>query len=192
MRSVGPSPNHLDMQRYEIFHDALAQAILDWCGIYQQKQKYKKYRERVFAASSVFIFGFLFISFFTYAVYQRTIAEMNKMEGYAVTSKALSAHNAHFDSLIAGLMAVRRSERINDRPDFKYLKVLYRIQETELRQNLNAVEKVLAVGLRNIIERNRLDGHIDEVVDVDFSPDLEIVATASLDDTVKVWSLDGK
>ncbi|MEM9485670.1 MAG: AAA-like domain-containing protein, partial [Cyanobacteria bacterium P01_F01_bin.116] len=39
--------------------------------------------------------------------------------------------------------------------------------------------------------QNRLDSHRDDVVSVTFSPDGEMIASSSLDDTVKLWKRDG-
>ena len=41
-------------------------------------------------------------------------------------------------------------------------------------------------------ERNHLEGHTDTVNTVSFSPDGELIATASSDETVKIWSKEGK
>ena len=40
-------------------------------------------------------------------------------------------------------------------------------------------------------ELNRLEGHSHYIQDISFSPDGNIIATASLDDTAKLWSRDG-
>ncbi|KOP26361.1 hypothetical protein AMR41_11025, partial [Hapalosiphon sp. MRB220] len=50
----------------------------------------------------------------------------------------------------------------------------------------------LQTTLENIREKNVLEGHNDLVTNVVFSPDGKTVATASLDNTAKLWNLQGK
>lgn len=33
-------------------------------------------------------------------------------------------------------------------------------------------------------------GHEDEIIDLDWSPDDQLIATAGLDDTVRIWEVD--
>ncbi|MGB3535699.1 MAG: AAA family ATPase [Microcoleaceae cyanobacterium] len=71
----------------------------------------------------------------------------------------------------------------------------------EIGQNLEqtnataAVQNSIAAGLRPLIshiqERNRLLNHENGVLDVSYSPDGQRIATASLDQTVKLWQADG-
>ncbi|GAB4208255.1 MAG: hypothetical protein Fur006_66920 [Coleofasciculaceae cyanobacterium] len=41
-------------------------------------------------------------------------------------------------------------------------------------------------------EQNRLAGHTSQVYSVAFSPDTKMIASGSVDNTIKLWSLDGK
>ncbi|MGB2925728.1 MAG: hypothetical protein WBB82_10540, partial [Limnothrix sp.] len=41
-------------------------------------------------------------------------------------------------------------------------------------------------------EQNRLEGHLDSVFDANLSPNGRLIASASWDDTVRLWSLEGK
>ncbi len=46
--------------------------------------------------------------------------------------------------------------------------------------------------LNNLREKNRLKGHIDSIYSIRFSPNGKYIATASKDQTVRLWNLQGK
>ena len=56
---------------------------------------------------------------------------------------------------------------------------------------LKATNKLRQV-LCGMQERNRLEGHDDAVTSISFSPDSNMIATASEDSTAKLWSYNGK
>ncbi|MBD1930734.1 MULTISPECIES: caspase family protein [Cyanophyceae] len=53
---------------------------------------------------------------------------------------------------------------------------------------LNLLQPIIS----SIRERNRLEGHVDEVNDVSFSPDGSLIASVSQDGYLKLWSKEGK
>jgi len=54
------------------------------------------------------------------------------------------------------------------------------------------VHKALQWSMFYVREQNRLEGHEDEVWSVNFSPDGQLIATASADGTVKLWNREGQ
>ncbi len=55
----------------------------------------------------------------------------------------------------------------------------------------NGVEKQFKKTLEEVQERNRLEGHKGTVFGVSFSPDGKTIASASVDQNVKIWGVDG-
>ncbi len=53
------------------------------------------------------------------------------------------------------------------------------------------VNQALRQAVYGVLEYNRLLGHSAEVTAVDFSPDGKLIASASQDNTVKIWKRDG-
>ena len=92
------------------------------------------------------------------------------------SSEALVASNRQFDALLKSLWAsreLRKSVGVNS--------------ETRMRV-ITALQQVVY----EVRERNRLRGHGDWVSSVTFSPDGQFIASGSKDNTIKLWSKDGK
>jgi WD40 repeat protein len=94
------------------------------------------------------------------------------------SSEALFASNKELNALIQAIKAGRRLKQplgaIGAKPDTR----------TE-------VVTALLKAIDEVTERNRLEGHSNPVNSVSFSPDGQIIATASDDTTVKLWNRDG-
>ncbi|WGV26064.1 hypothetical protein [Halotia branconii] len=98
-----------------------------------------------------------------------------KISTTAASSEALFASNKEFDALLEGLRA------------WKKLKQAQGVQpETRMR-----VVTALQQAVYGVTELNRLEGHSDIVWGVIFSPDGQLLASASRDQTIKIWHPDG-
>ncbi|BAY33155.1 WD-40 repeat-containing protein [Nostoc carneum NIES-2107] len=99
-----------------------------------------------------------------------------KISAIAASSEALFASNKEFDALLEGLRAWKRLKQADDS-----------IQaDTKIR-----VVTALQQAVYGIKEKNRLEGHEDIVWGVTFSPDGQLLASGSTDQTVKIWRRDG-
>jgi WD40 repeat protein len=103
----------------------------------------------------------------------------SQLSAMSVSSEALFVSNKKFDALLEGLRAARHlkdleSEHLPVEPD------------TRLQ-----VVGALSQAVYGVWERNRLEGHSDVVWSLSFSPDGQLIASASRDNTVKLWHPNG-
>ena len=92
------------------------------------------------------------------------------------SAEATFATNPGIEALIEGLEAGHELQQMKKVDADTKMQVILGLQQ-------------LVYGIR---ERNRLEGHQDQVRSIDFSPDGELIASASRDNTIRIWSSDGK
>lgn len=116
------------------------------------------------------------------ALWQWQKAALEEIKALNATTEAQFTSKQEFDALVTSLKALKKLSQISP------LAVIFdnkaRIQQETSDLLQEAVYKVK--------ERNRWIGHEDEITDVSFSPDGQIIVTASKDQTVKLWNLAGK
>jgi WD40 repeat protein len=104
------------------------------------------------------------------------ISETNaQLNALSASSEALVATNRPFDALLKSIRASRDLKRS-----------LGATAETQTR-----VITALQQAVYGVREYNRLEGHKDWVSSVSWSPDGQILASASKDSTIKLWKADG-
>ncbi|MEW6497972.1 MAG: hypothetical protein AB1589_36550, partial [Cyanobacteriota bacterium] len=102
-----------------------------------------------------------------------------QLSATSVSSEALFASNKKFDALLEGLRAAKRLKQLETAD-----------QSVEADTRLQVVT-TLSQAVYGALERNRLEGHSDVIWNLSFSPDGQLIASASRDQTIKLWRPNG-
>ena len=139
-------------------------------------KKEEKRRKRQFLIAS--ITSVVFVSLSIVAAYQWRQAEIALINAATQSSQADFKVNPNsLDALIDALEAGKRLQRLP-----------WGSKDPKLQAS---VLSTLAQSVSWVREQNRLQGHQDAIQSVSFSPDGQMLATASYDNTVKLWRRDG-
>ncbi len=111
-----------------------------------------------------------------FAGWQWQKARINEIQATTKSSQALFASDKRLDALVEALRAKKKLQTVGT-------------NTTEIKTQ---VELALRQAIYGANEYNRLLGHGAKVHKVTFSPNGQIVATASADTTVKLWQRDGR
>jgi WD40 repeat protein len=147
----------------------------------QQKARQTIGRSRLaLISTSIVAIGFLGLAMFLeqQAVEHRRQAIEYKINALTIKSENLFRANQKFEALLESLKAG----------------ILLK-QDSWAKANIEVqsqVETALRQAVYWVRELNRLEGHEAAVKSVSFSPDGQTIATASGDETVKLWSRDGR
>ncbi|MDY7022501.1 MAG: WD40 repeat domain-containing protein, partial [Cyanobacteriota bacterium] len=96
-------------------------------------------------------------------------------------SDALYFSHQKFDAILESLRAAKRLQKL------KKLSLTNDLQDTEIQ-----IAATLQQAVYGIHELNRLEGHSEVIWDVSFSPNGKLIASGSVDQTIKLWTPEGK
>ncbi|MBW4598706.1 MAG: caspase family protein [Calothrix sp. FI2-JRJ7] len=140
---------------------------------YQEKRRLRQAQRAVIALS---ILGIAACSFGGLAYWQRREARISEIQALNQSSKANLLLNQQLEALVASIKAGKQLKNTFALPPYLRVETI-----ATLEQSISQMQ-----------ERNRFEGHEDGVISVAFSNDSQIIASGSLDKTIKLWNINGK
>jgi WD40 repeat protein len=167
----------LELKQNEAFNQVLG-GFCDAANQFIDASVGRRDRQRRNLIIRLSVFSAMALALAAFSTFQYQRAETGQIAALRQTSEArFTANRNTLDALLVGLDAAKRSKS--------------QIWGNANSQKQAEMQATLGQSLYWTRERNRLEGHQDIVQSVSFSPDGEILATASYDNTVKLWRSDG-
>jgi WD40 repeat protein len=215
LRRIPPPPAGGGDTRYELFHDVLAEPIVEWRRDYEQEQRRRATVRRFVRVGGVLVsLVAVFAALGIWALVQRSDARSatRSATSLALASAASAQVDDHVEkSLLLGLGALRAS------PSAEASSAMVEALEVARRSGAKAILRGGADGVRTIayspdgrtLASADFDGtvrlwdtkarttlgepfraHTNEVWGLSFSPDGGTLASASFDGTVRLWNVE--
>jgi WD40 repeat protein len=183
VRPVGPSYDKPNVQMYEIFHDVLAPAVLDWRQHYLERQRRKKIIRN---ALSAFILSGVGMAIFSVSVIG-VLAYNFKIE--RLTEKEEFAWDKFEDGeqLFALKESIIRGQQIETWVDNKLLSFL--LWPGQKERAIDEAKLTLQRILSGIKEKKQFSASPEKIDSLTLSSDWQLVATNSTDGEVQIWEL---
>jgi len=131
-------------------------------------------RNRIIIALSGGLLGALLLA--GVALWQRQQAQINELKALNLSAQVLLKSGNEVEAFIPTLKVIKNLEQLN-----------FLDSQTKLSLSAATLENI-----NQIREYNRLQGHKGEISTVKFSPDGQLLASGSEDNTIKIWRRDGK
>ena len=164
LRAIQPAPDQPAAPRYEIFHDVLASAILDWRARYSLARERRRVIRLRLGVAGLTAFLLALLVLIVFVLIQRQKADSQMLAATAISQLSVDPHS----SLALALEAADK----------------WPTKEAEFALRKSFTDSALLLVLR---------GHQKEVNTARFSPDSRLVVTASDDHTARIWdSAEGR
>ncbi|MGF1937592.1 MAG: WD40 repeat domain-containing protein [Nostoc sp. ChiQUE02] len=200
------APNHLDIKRYEIFHDIIALPILKWRDRYllekrlkEEKEKGKQKAEKQIRRGSliggeIVLFSIIMSALFFHVsnhIHQLLVVKTKIEQALDTYNPQSSRPSGQIVGLINTIQAGNRFSTLLKNPLLTWNPFL----APSIKEYKNNSIQVLQTILNNIHEKNNLILHPmpqSDMYSLSFSLDRKLIATGFADGTVRLWTLQGQ
>ena len=150
----------------------------------QQREVKRRLRKAQITAATLGVLGLAATAFGVTAYRQKLITQIENIDSLNAVAEAQILSNQQLESLATSVKAGQELAKINSLGQF--LVGQHNWQDTQAQTTATLQQSIYGTQ-----ELNRLEGHSQKVNAVSISNDGQLIATASDDQTIKVWRQDG-